>query len=305
VTLHENLKKTQVKQNKLYLNQSPEFWATIRLLSQKLGYTKRKNRVRGELPVINIPTIEEVFQIYKNLNLNINKLFFKDKLTDLGTIVFEYFKYRAKVLNGDVQHNLMDIAEATEVFKELRNNYEYKIPLAYNKQKKDQQIPLYFTSIINSLIEANIGAQECSYSAGELTAFTQHKFPVRSMSRRMDGAFPRVINPVAVWEIKEYYYTTSFGSKVADAVYETMLDGYELMEVRKSLNIDIKHYLMIDGKTTWWKMGRSYLCKLIDAMHMGLITEVIFGKEVLERIPALTKEWSEFYNQHKSILENQ
>lgn len=123
------------------------------------------------------------------------------------------------------------------------------------------------------------------------------------MSRRVDGSFPKVINPVALWEIKEYYYTTSFGSKVADAVYETMLDGYELIEVRKSLNVDIKHYLMIDGKLTWWKMGRSYLCRLIDTMHMGLITEVLFGKEVLERIPELTKEWIEFYEQYKNILE--
>lgn len=52
--------------------------------------------------------------------------------------------------------------------------------------------------------------------------------PVRTLARRVDGAFPSVINPVAIWEVKEYYHTTTFGSRVADGVYETLLDGMEL-----------------------------------------------------------------------------
>ena len=31
-------------------------------------------------------------------------------------------------------------------------------------------------------------------------------------------------------------------------------------------------------------------------MHMGLVTEVIFGRELVERIPALVKEWKEYGN---------
>ena len=38
-------------------------------------------------------------------------------------------------------------------------------------------------------------------------------------SRRFDGAYPNIINPRIVWEIKEYYYATTFGSRVADGVY--------------------------------------------------------------------------------------
>ena len=40
------------------------------------------------------------------------------------------------------------------------------------------------------------------------------------------------LNPIAIWEIKEYYYTTTFGSRIADGVYETPLDGMELEELR-------------------------------------------------------------------------
>jgi hypothetical protein len=289
--------------NKKYLNLSPEFWATIKLLSQKLGYTKKKGRKKGEAPIINVPTIAEVLETYNVLNLNTNKLFYNEQVTDFGGLILEYFAYRADLLNNVIQHYFMTLEESKSLFEKLRYLHDYKVPLAFNKQKKGQKIPLFYTSIINFLIERNIGDNSCSYSAGELTAFTQHKFPVRSLSRRVDGSFPRVINPVALWEIKEYYYTTSFGSKVADAVYESMLDGYELKDVRSSLNIDIKHYLMIDGKLTWWVKGRSYLCRLVDAMHMGLITEVLFGKEVIKRIPELTKEWIVFYSQHKDILE--
>jgi len=38
-------------------------------------------------------------------------------------------------------------------------------------------------------------------------------------------------------------------------------------------------------------MGRSYLCRLVDSIHMGLVDEVIFGKEVITRIPEIAKQW--------------
>lgn len=292
-----------MKANSKFLNQSQEFWATIKLLSQKLGYTTRKKK-KDEQAAINVPTLEQTLKTYHDLGLNPNKIYYQDKITAFGRLVFEYFQYRADILNNEIRFYLMDLDEVVDLFKDLSERYSSKVKPVYNKQKKGEKIPLYFTSVINILIEANIGDNECSYSAAEISAFSQHKFPVRSLSRRVDGSFPRIINPVALWEIKEYYYTTSFGSKVADAVYETMLDGYELAEVRKSLNLDIKHYLMIDGKFTWWVKGRSYLCRLIDAMHMGLISEVLFGKEVVNRIPELTQEWIEFYEQHKNIIDN-
>lgn len=72
-----------------------------------------------------------------------------------------------------------------------------------------------------------------------------------------------------------------------------MLDGLELEEVREHENIDVKHYLMIDDHNTWWNMGRSYLYRIIDMLHMGYVDEVLFGYEVVERLPNLVKEWVE------------
>ena len=48
-------------------------------------------------------------------------------------------------------------------------------------------------------------------------------------SSRRFGAYPSIYNPKLVWEIKEYYYSKSFGSRVADAVYEQQLMIYEFM----------------------------------------------------------------------------
>ena len=141
------------------------------------------------------------------------------------------------------------------------------------------------------MIEANAEGFSCNYDPRELTALTSNGIPIRTLARRVDGAFTSTINPIAIWEIKEYYYTTTFGSRVADGVYETLLDGLELEEVREHENIDVKHYLMIDDHNTWWNMGRSYLCRIIDMLHMGYVDEVLFGYEVVEKLPGIVKDW--------------
>jgi len=140
------------------------------------------------------------------------------------------------------------------------------------------------------LIESNCEGMPCDYAPGELTTITRDGAPYRTLARRIDGAFPRTVNPIAVWEIKEYYYTTTFGSRVADGVYESLLDGMEIEEARTE-EPHIKHYLMIDDYFTWWECGRSYLCRIIDMMHMGYVDEVLFGREVINRIPVIVKDW--------------
>ena len=113
------------------------------------------------------------------------------------------------------------------------------------------------TGIVNMLIEKHSGGHACDYDPQELTTVTRHGSPVRTLARRVDGAFPSAVNAVAVWEIKEYYYSKSFGSRVADGVYESLLDGMELEELRDHEGIDVKHYLMVDADDNWWDKGPS------------------------------------------------
>lgn len=275
-----------MKAESRFLEQPLEFWANVKLISQKIGYTEKgTSRVK-------VPTFEMIEKVYKSLGLDNSKIFAGGTPTAFGSLLIDYFQYRAIFLNHGVEPNLMNIQEANALFSKLKEELEPKCPIPMNKQSGAKKSPAFFTGIINMLIEANSKGYDCNYDPKELTAFTKNNFPIRSLSRRVDGCFPTVINPVAIWEIKEYYYTTTFGSRIADGVYESLLDGYELSEARGFLKQDVHHYLMVDAYDTWWKQGRSYLCRICDMLHMGLLTEALFGKEVLDRLPQIVKEWT-------------
>ncbi|MDE0518996.1 MAG: hypothetical protein OXH36_05535, partial [Bdellovibrionales bacterium] len=66
---------------------------------------------------------------------------------------------------------------------------------------------------------------------------------------------------------------------------------FELEVVMNSKKIKIFHYLFVDDYFTWWIKGKSFLCRIIDMLHMGKIDEAIFGKEILEAIPRITHKW--------------
>jgi hypothetical protein len=70
-----------------------------------------------------------------------------------------------------------------------------------------------------------------------------------------------------------------------------LLDGVELEELQVHNNIRILHYLILDAHYTWWVCGKSYLCRIVDMLHMGLVDEVLVGREVVTRLPVLVKEW--------------
>jgi hypothetical protein len=172
-------------------------------------------------------------------------------------------------------------------------------PLPMNKQKGEKKKPAFLTGIVNMLVEASAKGIPVDYDPRQLTTVTHNNAPLRTLSRRVDGAFPTAVNPIAIWEIKEYYHTTSFGSRIADGVYETQLDGIELEELERVEKFPIEHLLVVDAHRTWWKDGKSYLCRIIDMLHMGLVDEVLFGREVVERMPEIVAHWVEQYHERE------
>ena len=269
-----------------YSRMGKDFWADIRSISQKVGYT-----VRGK-NVIRVPAIEEIKDVYKKIGLTSSHLVTREnRLTARGKKVVGYFNYRAKVLNTEVEPLLMDVSDARAVFDRLHEELKPKCHIPMNKQKGDKKTPSYFTGIINMLIAANANGADCDYNPRELTTVTRENRPLRTFARWVDGAFPKAVNPVAVWEIKEYYYTTTFGSRVADGVYESLLDGMEMEELREHEGLHVLHYLMVDSHYTWWECGKSYLCRLIDMLNMRYVDEILFGREVVDRLPEIVKEW--------------
>lgn len=261
------------------------FWAAVRSVSQEVGYT-----IRGKGQV-KIPTVDEIRQSFESLHLNPDRIGDAETPTDLANILLAYYEHRANILNNFVEPRLMDVKRAKSEFDALKKKLKPSCYIPLNKQKGKKKTPAYFTGIINMLIEAHSKGLPCDFDPRELTTVTRDGVPLRTLARRVDGAFPRTVNPVAIWEVKEYYYTTTFGSRVADGVYETLLDGMELEELREHEKVKVLHYLMLDAHYTWWNCGKSYLCRIVDMLHMGYTDEVFFGYEVVERLPELIKSW--------------
>lgn len=280
-----------MKPNDTFLRQPKTFWAYVRSISQCLGYTVKE---RGELKgSIKVPSIESMAAALVSLGLDSTSLLSKDgEATELASRLHAYFAHRASALNVEMPRQLMNADEAKIAYEELLSRNTYRCPFPQNKQKGAMRAPAYLTCMVNMIVESAIGDEECNFDPRALTTITVNHAPVRTLARRVDGAYPGVVNPKAIWEVKEYYYTTSFGSRIADGVYETMLDGMELEELHSSENIRVKHYLMIDGHHTWWVDGKSYLCRIVDMLHMGYVDEVLVGREVPTLLPEIVRSWT-------------
>ncbi|HRB72148.1 hypothetical protein [Flavobacterium sp. WV_118_3] len=279
-----------MKPNERFKNQPLEFWANIKILNQRLGFTKKPSAANPQTNLV-VPTIQQIIEAFKNDHYNYSKLINNDGLTEFGRHIIAYMKYRRELLTNVIFPLLMNRNEAEELFYSLKKELNSDCPLPLNKQKKEKKDYAYLKGIVNMLICKHKGEYSCDFAPKELTVITEDNFPVRVLPRRANGVFPSVTNPRAIWEIKEYYYTTTFGSRVSDSVYAVQLDGWELSEAQSQTGKSIKNYLIIDDYYTWWMKGKSYLCRLIDLMHIGLVDEVIFGREVVTRIPELVEEW--------------
>lgn len=278
--------------NVKFQNRSTSFWAHVRLISERLGYSTRKKKDQTNYTgKVVTHSLDAISYILTENGLNCDR-----KMIEL---VKEYLDYRADVLNNFVEPNLMMAGEASEVYLELKDSlfdeFGYDYSSAMNKQKKDKKQPAYYTGIVDILTYSTLfeitGEAEFDSDPKKLVYTTNSENELTAvLSRRFDGAYPSLINPRIIWEIKEYYYTTTFGSRISDGVYETQLDGFEINQLEKVLSRPIYHVFFTDAHYTWWIKGRSYLCRLMDALHMGLLDELIIGREVVDRWPAVLRE---------------
>lgn len=238
-----------------------------------------------------MPDANELYDAFTALNLNPICIIENGAPTPFSFNILDYFRERSSALHRCAEKNLQDAEQARAVFLQLHEQLNPSCPIPMNKQKGMMRAEAFLTGIVNMLIEQHAQGVSCDFDPRKLVTITKDGMPVRTFARRLDGAFPSTINPIAVWEIKEYYYTTTFGSRIADGVYETLLDGMEIEELREHEGTDIKHYLMVDAYYTWWDCGKSYLCRMFDMLHMGYVDEILFGKEVVAEMPRIVSEW--------------
>jgi hypothetical protein len=278
-----------MKASERYGSQPREFWAHVRLVSEHLGYSlsARKGQKKG----LRRFGIKDIARALSERGLTTGHVLAGSTPTRFGQLLEGYLNYRADLLEKEVEPALMREGEARKAFERLRRRHRPTCSLPMNKQKGEKRHEAYLVGIVNMLTQAALKGESFDDEPRQLTVATSEGMPVRTFSRWMDGAYPSVTNPIAVWEIKEYYGTTTFGSRVADGVYETMLDGEELAEFSAATGRRILHYLCVDDYFTWWECGRSYLCRIIDLLHMGLLNEAFFGRQVERDWPAVVRSW--------------
>jgi len=272
-----------------FRRQPPEFWALAKLVSQMLGYTQRAGGGNPSRPKRYDP--DEIAQALRKRGLD------PDAAGELIERVSAYSNARAELLEKVVEPNLMTREQAAELFEEVRARVDPPEELlSWNKQKKEKRHYAYLASIVNMLtheaLMARFGRAPFNFNPRGPLTFARDGMPLRTLFRWMDGAYPEINHPHATWEIKEYYGTKTFGSRVADGVYETALDGYELNDLR-AVGVEVEHYLFLDDHFTWWECGRSYLCRIVDMLHADLLDGAFFGREVVAEWPAVVATWPE------------
>ncbi|MDY6868668.1 MAG: hypothetical protein SVT56_12360, partial [Chloroflexota bacterium] len=145
-------------------------------------------------PVLKRYTISEVENLVDRFEIS----------DDLEAVV-AYLNYRASVIEEKVQALLMDRDKAQKIFEDIHQSYTPTCSLPMNKQKGEKRHYSYLTCIVNMLTEKNLKDKTFDDNPRRLGLITNSDNKlVKTLSRRVDGAYPSILNPVAIWEIKEY-----------------------------------------------------------------------------------------------------
>lgn len=270
-----------------FADEDEVFWLRARFIAEQLGYATRKTRTNESR--VKSYSSRDVLQLFDDFGYRITRREAERQS--------EYSKARADAAES-VKQYLMDANQARRAYEQVIQYAckrgitweEMGIEEPWNKQKGEKAAPAFLTAMVD-ILTCDV-LREYGYSAdydprSMLRFLNNGNELVDVSSRRLDGAVPSVENPFVVWEIKEYYYTTTFGSRIADGVYETRLDGFEIDRLMERTGFSPVHVLFTDSYSVWWDQGKSYLCRLIDMLNEGAVDLVYFGKEVFDWPQAL------------------
>ena len=87
-----------------FLRKPKSFWASVRSLSQKIGYSKEDTII--------IPSVQRMATAFDDLGLDPARIMVGDEPTQLANELSDYFTERARVLVNHVEPRLMDVEEA-------------------------------------------------------------------------------------------------------------------------------------------------------------------------------------------------
>lgn len=194
------------------------FFEAVRLVSAHFGYSTRRTARNKESRVKTIAE-SKVASVLRELGVAQNPAVSAKEVS-------QYIECRASMLNQTVKPALMDRDRARALYQSESAQKTPTIAPLMNKQKGEKRHESYLACLVQIQVEHLLGTN-FDNDPQKLAYLTDANGMLsKCFARRFDGCVPSVRNPTIVWEIKEYYGTTTFGSRVADGVYETLLDGY-------------------------------------------------------------------------------
>lgn len=125
-----------MKANPEFEHLNLEFWANIKLLNQRLGYTKRKTKDNPYGGFV-VPTVEQIIDVFVSEKLSTEKLIIQNDFTEFGKQIVAYMEYRGDVLTKQVEPNLMSKDQAKDLFYSMMKELKPTCPLPLNKQKNE------------------------------------------------------------------------------------------------------------------------------------------------------------------------
>lgn len=274
--------------NEEFHGRGREFWSYVRLISEQSGYQPHGDELVKEY------TVDDLRETVKKTGINDDPLLdgVSESITDLGSDVLDYLNYRSKQVEVALSR-IRTKDEAVAEFKKFSEGFEMDTE-QLNKQGSSE--PLVFANSVNLVLEKETGVDFNPNPRMLPTVLDEEKNLQMTLPKWPDGAFPTARNPLGIWEVKEFYSSTTFGSRIADAIYEIMLFSEELDTLHNETGREVELYLMTDGYEAW-KSGVSYICRIIDVLNMGYVDAAIFGEEVFTQWPDIVDEWDELPSQ--------
>src|SRR5687767_4738780 len=100
-----------MKPNSKFLKLPKNFWASVRLISQQVGYTEKLTKKSAAQ--IKVPTINQIQSKLEKLGIDLDNLHSqKLQVGNFEETLHGYSAYRADIINTFVESHLMNATEA-------------------------------------------------------------------------------------------------------------------------------------------------------------------------------------------------
>ncbi|MCY3654715.1 MAG: hypothetical protein OXG70_06800 [Cyanobacteria bacterium MAG IRC1_bin_28] len=112
-----------MKPNEKFLKRPKSFWASVRSISQAVGYSKDGRIIA--------PKVRQMVDAFRKLKLDHKHLTSDESSTEFAQDLEDYFEERARVLSNRVESKLMDATQAKAVFDDIRQNSKHRCPIPF------------------------------------------------------------------------------------------------------------------------------------------------------------------------------